>query len=64
MQCELKFGLINLLLKFHGLSDEDHNHLKEFHMVCTAMRLARVPKEHIKLKVFLFSIQDTTNDWL
>ncbi|RDX67520.1 hypothetical protein CR513_53592, partial [Mucuna pruriens] len=31
---ELKFGLIHLLLKFHGLAREDpQKHLKEFHVV-------------------------------
>ncbi|RDX86928.1 hypothetical protein CR513_31666, partial [Mucuna pruriens] len=30
---ELKYGLIHLLPKFHGLADEDlHKHLKEFHV--------------------------------
>ncbi|RDY10266.1 hypothetical protein CR513_05250, partial [Mucuna pruriens] len=36
---ELKFGLIHLLPKFHGLAGEDpHKHLKEFHVVCSIMR--------------------------
>ncbi|RDX64319.1 hypothetical protein CR513_57138, partial [Mucuna pruriens] len=36
---ELKFGLIHLLPKFHGLAGEDpHKHLKEFHVVCSTMR--------------------------
>jgi len=40
-QCELKFDLIHLLPKFHGLAGEDpHKHLKEFHTVCTTMRPA------------------------
>ncbi|RDX93575.1 hypothetical protein CR513_24146, partial [Mucuna pruriens] len=37
--CELKYGLIHLLPKFHGLVGEDpHKHLKEFHVVCSTMR--------------------------
>ncbi|RDX66591.1 hypothetical protein CR513_54632, partial [Mucuna pruriens] len=36
---ELKYGLIHLLPKFHGLAGEDpHKHLKEFHVVCSTMR--------------------------
>ncbi|RDX68648.1 hypothetical protein CR513_52339, partial [Mucuna pruriens] len=36
---ELKYGLMNLLPKFHGLVGEDpHKHLKEFHVVCSIMR--------------------------
>jgi len=63
VQCELKFGLIHLLPKFHGLVSENiHKHLKEFHIVCTTMRLSRVLKEHIKMKEFPFSLHDTTKD--
>ncbi|RDY07194.1 pol, partial [Mucuna pruriens] len=37
---ELKSGLIHLLPKFHGLTGEHpHKHLKEFHVVCSTMRL-------------------------
>jgi len=65
VECELKSGLIHLLPKFHGLVGEDpHQHLKEFHIVCTTMRPSRVPEEHIKLKAFPFSLQDATKDWL
>ncbi|RDX98203.1 hypothetical protein CR513_18912, partial [Mucuna pruriens] len=36
---ELKYGLIHLLPKCHGLAGEDpHKHLKEFHVVCSTMR--------------------------
>ena len=64
-QCELKFDLIHLLPKFHGLAGEDpHKHLKEFHKVCTTMKPAGVTDEHIKLKAFPFSLQDAAKDWL
>jgi len=64
-QCELKFGLMHLLPKFHGLAGEDtHKHLKEFHIVCTSMRPAGVTEEHNKLKAFPFSLQDVVKDWL
>jgi len=44
---ELKFGLIHLLPKFHGLVGEDpHKHLMEFHVVCSTMKLVGpTPKE-------------------
>ncbi|WCJ18068.1 hypothetical protein M5689_000445 [Euphorbia peplus] len=36
---ELKSGLIHYLPKFHGMESENpHNHLKEFHAVCSGMR--------------------------
>jgi len=66
VECELKSSLINILPKFHALPGEDpHKHLKEFHIVCTTMRLYGVPEEQIKLKAFSFSLQDATKkDWL
>ena len=37
-ECELKYGLIHLLPKFHGLAREDsYHHLKEFHIVCSSI---------------------------
>jgi len=55
VQCELKYGLIYLLPKIHGLAGEDpHKHLKEFHIVCTTMRPVGVSEEYIKLKVLSF----------
>jgi len=63
-ECELKFGLIHLLPKFHGLAREElHQHLKEFHVVCSSMRPTTVTEEHIKLKDFPFSLQDATKEW-
>ncbi|RDY08467.1 hypothetical protein CR513_07311, partial [Mucuna pruriens] len=62
---ELKFGLIHLLPKFHGLAGEDmHKHLKEFHVVCSTMRPHGIPEDYIKMKVFPFSLDGTTKDWL
>lgn len=57
--------MIHLLLKFHGLEGEDpHKHLKEFHVVCSTMRPQGVYEEHIKLRVFPFSLDGATKDWL
>lgn len=65
VQCEFKSGLVHLLPKFRGPVDEALNkHLKKFHIVCTTMKLFGVSNEHIKLKMFLSSLQDTTKDWL
>ncbi|RDX67693.1 hypothetical protein CR513_53393, partial [Mucuna pruriens] len=62
---ELKFGLIHLLPKFHGLAREDpHKHLKEFHVVCSTMRLQGIQKDYIKMKTFSFSLDGAANDWL
>jgi len=61
----LKTGLIHLLPRFHGLASEHpHKHLKEFHIVYATMKPQGVPKEHVKLKVFPFSLQDIAKDWL
>lgn len=36
---KLKSSLIHLLSTFYGLQNEDpHNHLKEFHIVCSSMK--------------------------
>ncbi|KAL0446487.1 UNVERIFIED_CONTAM: hypothetical protein Slati_1776600 [Sesamum latifolium] len=41
---ELKFGLIHLLRTFRGLAGEDpHKHLKEFHVVCSAVKQRKEP---------------------
>ncbi|RDY07846.1 hypothetical protein CR513_07985, partial [Mucuna pruriens] len=62
---ELKSGLIHLLPKFHGLVGEDpHKHLKEFHVVCSAMRPQGIPEDYIKMKEFPFSLDGATKDWL
>ncbi|RDX97983.1 hypothetical protein CR513_19173, partial [Mucuna pruriens] len=62
---ELKSGLIHLLPKFHGLVGEDpHRHLKEFHVVCSTMRLHGIPEDYIKMKVFPFSLYGAAKDWL
>ncbi|RDX76528.1 hypothetical protein CR513_43469, partial [Mucuna pruriens] len=53
----LKYGLIHLLPKFHGLAGEDpHKYLQEFHVVCSTMRPHGIPKNYIKMKVFPFSL--------
>jgi len=65
VQSKLKYGLIHFLPKFNGLTGEDlHKHLKEFHILCNTIRPGGVLEEHIKLKAFQISLQDTIKDWL
>ncbi|RDY02129.1 hypothetical protein CR513_14461, partial [Mucuna pruriens] len=62
---ELKFGLIHLLSKFHGLVGKDpHKHLKEFHVVCSIMRPQGIPEDYIKIKAFPFSLDGAAKDLL
>ncbi|XP_075499105.1 uncharacterized protein LOC142537478 [Primulina tabacum] len=62
---ELKSGLIHLLPTFRGLAGEDpHKHLKEFHIVCTAMKPQGITEEQISLRAFPFSLDDKAKDWL
>lgn len=50
---KLKSGLIHLLPKFNGFTDEDpHKNIKEFHIVCSTMKPQGVLEEHIKPMVF------------
>ena len=61
----LKTGLIHLLPKFDGLVGEDpHKHLKEFHIVCSAMKPPDVQEDHIFLKDFPYSLEEVAKDWL
>ncbi|RDX91204.1 hypothetical protein CR513_26844, partial [Mucuna pruriens] len=56
----IQYPLIHLLPKFHGLVGEDpHNHLKEFHVVCSTMRPHGIPKDYIKMKAFPFFLDGT-----
>ena len=53
------------LLKFHGHAGEDpHEHLKEFHVVCSAMKPHGIPEERIKLRAFPFSLDGVAKNWL
>ncbi|KAF7841114.1 auxin-induced protein 6B [Senna tora] len=61
---ELKLGLIYLLPKFRGLTNEDpYKNLKEFHHVCSTMKPQGVSEELIKLRAFPFSLDDAAKDW-
>ena len=61
---ELRSGLIHLLPTFRGLVGEDlHKHLKEFHVICSSMKLQGISKDQIKLWAFPFSLADLAKDW-
>ena len=62
---ELRSGLIHLLPTFCGLVGEDlHKHLKEFHVVCSSMKLQGILEEQIKLQAFPFSLGNQAKDLL
>ncbi|RDY00616.1 hypothetical protein CR513_16182, partial [Mucuna pruriens] len=49
-------------LKYMSLSEDTHEHLKEFHVVCSTMRPHRIPKDYIKMKEFPFLLDGATKD--
>uniref|UniRef100_A0A803NX59 Uncharacterized protein n=1 Tax=Cannabis sativa TaxID=3483 RepID=A0A803NX59_CANSA len=59
---ELKSNLIHLLPAFHGFLSEDPNNLKEFHIVCSSMKLTSITEEQIKLQAFPFSLKDAAKE--
>ncbi|RDX98580.1 hypothetical protein CR513_18479, partial [Mucuna pruriens] len=61
---ELKSSLIHLLPKFHGLAEDPHKHLKEFHVVCSTKRPQGISEDYIKMKAFPFSLDGAVKDWL
>ncbi|XP_010247770.1 PREDICTED: uncharacterized protein LOC104590728 [Nelumbo nucifera] len=62
---ELKSGLVQLLLVFHGFPGEDpHKHFKEFHVVCSSMKPQGMIEEQVKLIAFSFTLRDKAKDWL
>lgn len=55
--------MIHLLSTFRGFKGEDPNkHLKEFHVVCSSMKLIVV--EQMKMRAFPFSLADSVKEWL
>ena len=62
---ELKSGMIHLLPTFRGFAGEDqNNHLKEFHVVCSSMKPMGISEEQVKLRTFSFSLADSAKEWL
>ncbi|RDX97828.1 hypothetical protein CR513_19352, partial [Mucuna pruriens] len=44
--------------------EDPYKHLKEFHVVCSTMRLQGIPEDYIKMKAFPFSLDGVAKDWL
>ncbi|XP_039051554.1 uncharacterized protein LOC120192961 [Hibiscus syriacus] len=62
---ELKYGLIHLLLTFHGLENKDpHKHLKEFHAICSSMRPQGVTEEVASIRREICGIKQKDTETL
>ena len=62
---DMKSGIIQLLLKFHGLDSESpYLHLKEFDEVCSTFHFNNISEELVKLKLFSFSLKEKAKLWL
>ncbi|GAB2280681.1 hypothetical protein Dimus_039423 [Dionaea muscipula] len=62
---ELKIGVIHLLPKFQGLSEDDpYTFLKEFNQVCSSCKTPEVTIEQVMLRAFPFALTDAAKDWL
>nr|GEV91892.1 retrovirus-related Pol polyprotein from transposon 17.6 [Tanacetum cinerariifolium] len=64
---ELKHGLINLVQnkQFYGHDKEDpHAHIRYFNKITSTTRVQNVPSSSIKLMLFPFSLEGTTQIWL
>ena len=62
---KLHSRFIQLLPLFRGLPGEDPlRHLKEFHVVCSTMKMENIEEDIIELRAFPFSLQDSSKDCL
>ena len=60
---EFKSGFLHLIPTFHRFVGEEPNkHLKEFHMVCTRLKLVGVAKKDIKMRAFPFSLANSAKE--
>ena len=56
---ELKSSVLNCLLTFYGLENEDpYNHLNHFHVVCQTFKYENFSDDDVKLRLFPFSLND------
>ncbi|KOM41186.1 hypothetical protein LR48_Vigan04g138400 [Vigna angularis] len=61
----LNTRLIHLLPKFHGFAGEcPHQHLEDFHIMCSSMKPPHVQDDDMFLKAFPQSLQGVARDWL
>jgi hypothetical protein len=64
-QYEIKSSIIQMLLSFYGLSNEDpYKHLDEFIEICSTMRLQNFSKDALRMRLFPFSLKDKAKYWL
>ncbi|XP_038711641.1 uncharacterized protein LOC120005855 [Tripterygium wilfordii] len=63
---ELKTIHFNMMPSFHGLSSEDPlSHIREiFNMVSSMSLSTGVTEEHLRLKIFPYSVKDKARTWL
>ena len=58
-QYEIKPSTIHLLPSFHGLSNEDsYNHIDDFLVICSTVKINNVNSEAFKMFLFPFSLKD------
>ena len=56
---ELKSRMIQMLLVFHGLDQENpYQHVSEFEDICGTMRINHMTEEALKLRLFHFSLKE------
>jgi hypothetical protein len=56
---EIKFGFIQMLPLFYGLSNEDpYKHLDEFIEISSTIRLQNFSKDALRMRLFPFSLKD------
>ncbi|KAL0394856.1 UNVERIFIED_CONTAM: hypothetical protein Slati_4451800 [Sesamum latifolium] len=65
---EIKPSIIQIIrssVQFYGLPEEDPNkHLMNFLEICDTFRFNGVSNDAVRLRIFSFSLCDTTKDWL
>nr|GEV81268.1 reverse transcriptase domain-containing protein [Tanacetum cinerariifolium] len=64
---ELKVGLLTLVTssQFHGFERYDpHSHIRWFNKITSTLKYKNVPREAIKLMLFLFSLEGAAQIWL
>jgi hypothetical protein len=62
---EIKFGFIQMLPLFYGLSTDDpYKHLDEFIEICSTIRLQNFLEDTLRMRLFPFSLKDKAKYWL
>ena len=64
-QYEIKPNTINLIHSYYGLNNEDsYNHIDEFLVICSMVRINNFSSEALKMFLFPFSLNDKAKYWL